>query len=161
MLMLGDHIYSTDADDSCARQVINVYEQVNKSVISLDVLPGEIIHKAGCITGNWIELNSILSIAQICEKPDLEYARKHLRVAGMADDQFLCVFGIYILTPKIFEYLEEHISNNIRERGEFQLTSCLDRLREDEGMTGYAVNGQTFDIGLPDAYRQTMIDFRL
>ncbi|MGB3207765.1 MAG: sugar phosphate nucleotidyltransferase [Crinalium sp.] len=109
MLMLGDHIYSTDADDSCARQVINVYEQVNQSVISLDVLPGEIIHKAGCITGNWIELNSILSITEISEKPDLEYARKHLRVAGMAEDQFLCVFGIYILTPKIFEYLEEHI----------------------------------------------------
>jgi UTP--glucose-1-phosphate uridylyltransferase len=78
----------------------------------------------------------------------------------MADDQFLCVFGIYILTPKIFEYLEEHISNNIRERGEFQLTSCLDRLRQDEGITGYLVKGRTFDIGLPEAYRQTMIDFR-
>ncbi|AFZ13526.1 UTP--glucose-1-phosphate uridylyltransferase [Crinalium epipsammum PCC 9333] len=161
MLMLGDHVYLTDADNSCARQVIKVYEQVNQSVISLDVLPGEIIHKAGCITGNWIESNSLLSITKIFEKPDLEYARKHLRVAGMAEDQFLCVFGIYILTPKIFEYLEEHISNNIRERGEFQLTSCLDRLRQDEGITGYVVKGRTFDIGLPEAYRQTMIDFRL
>ncbi len=160
MLMLGDHVYLTDADNSCARQVIKVYEQVNQSVISLDVLPGEIIHKAGCITGNWIESNSLLSITKIFEKPDLEYARKHLRVAGMAEDQFLCVFGIYILTPKIFEYLEEHISNNIRERGEFQLTSCLDRLRQDEGITGYVVKGRTFDIGLPEAYRQTMIDFK-
>jgi UTP--glucose-1-phosphate uridylyltransferase len=160
MLMLGDHIYSTEADNSCASQVLKVYEQVNQSIISLDVLPGEIIHKAGCITGNWIESNSLLSITQISEKPDLEYARKYLRVAGMADDQFLCVFGIYILTPKIFEYLEEHITNNIRERGEFQLTSCLEKLRQNEGMTGYVVKGQTFDIGLPDAYRQTMIDFR-
>jgi len=160
MLLLGDHVYLTDADDSCAMQLIKVYEQANQSVISLDVLPGKIIHKAGCITGNWRESNSLLSITKIFEKPDLEYARKHLRVAGMADDQFLSVFGIYILNPKIFEYLEEHINNNIRERGEFQLTSCLDRLRQDEGITGYVVKGRTFDIGLPEAYRQTMIDFR-
>jgi UTP--glucose-1-phosphate uridylyltransferase len=67
---------------------------------------------------------------------------------------------MYVLEPKIFDYLGENISNNIRDRGEFQLTSCLDQLRQDEGMIGYLVKGQCFDTGLPDAYRQTMIDFR-
>ncbi|MHC5718863.1 MAG: UTP--glucose-1-phosphate uridylyltransferase, partial [Nostoc sp.] len=38
--------------------------------------------------------------------------------------------------------------------------SCLERLRQEEGMTGYVVKGKCFDTGLPDAYRQTMIDFR-
>jgi UTP--glucose-1-phosphate uridylyltransferase len=78
----------------------------------------------------------------------------------MADDRFICIFGLYVLTPKIFDYLEEHISKNFRERGEFQLTSCLDRLCQEEGMTGYVVQGKSFDIGLPDVYWQTMIDFR-
>jgi UTP-glucose-1-phosphate uridylyltransferase len=45
--------------------------------------------------------------------------------------------------------------------GEFQLTSCLEKLRQQEGMTGYVVKGKCFDTGLPDAYRQTMIDFRM
>ncbi len=159
LLMLGDHIYLSDTENSCASQVLNVYEQVNQSVVGLTVMPAEIIHKAGCITGFWQEL-SILSVTQLFEKPDIEYARKHLRVEGMAEDQFLCIFGLYVLTPKIFDYLEEHISNNIREKGEFQLTSCLDKLRQEEGMTGYVVQGRCFDTGLPDAYRQTMIDFR-
>jgi UTP--glucose-1-phosphate uridylyltransferase len=160
LLMLGDHVYLSDTEKSCASQVVEAYEKIQKSVIGLTVMSAEIIQKAGCITGVWQEQNSILSITQLYEKPDIEYARKHLRVAGMADDQFLAVFGLYVLTPKIFDYLEEHISNNIRERGEFQLTSCLDQLRQDEGMTGYLVKGQSFDTGLPDAYRQTMIDFR-
>ena len=160
LLMLGDHVYLSDTENTCASQVVEAYAQIQKSVIGLTVMPAEIIQKAGCITGVWQEPSSILSITQLYEKPDIDYARKHLRVVGMADDEFLAVFGLYVLTPKIFDYLEEHISNNIRERGEFQLTSCLDQLRQEEGMIGYLVKGRCFDTGLPDAYWQTMIDFR-
>ncbi len=160
LLLLGDHIYTSDIHKSCARQILEIYAQVNQSVVGLSTMPAEIIHKAGCITGIWQELNSILDVTQVYEKPTIEYARQHLRVEGMGKDEFLCVFGLYLLTPKIFEFLAEHINQNFRERGEFQLTSCLDKLRQAEGMTGYVVQGKCFDTGLPDAYRQTMIEFR-
>jgi UTP-glucose-1-phosphate uridylyltransferase/mevalonate kinase len=159
LLLLGDHVYSSNTEISCARQVLDVYDQVNQSVVSLTVMPAAIIHKAGCVTGIWQESDSILSITQLYEKPDLEYARKHLHMEGMADDQFLAVFGMYVLKPKIFDFLEEQINHNIRERGEFQLTSCLDRLRQEDGITGYLVKGQYFDTGMPEFYRQTIIDF--
>ncbi|MEH2158805.1 UTP--glucose-1-phosphate uridylyltransferase [Nostoc sp.] len=160
LLMLGDHIYASDIEKSCASQVLDVYEQVNKSVVGLTTTPAENLHTSGCVTGVWQELNSILEVTQLYEKPTIEYAQQHLRVEGMAEDEFLCIFGLYLLTPKIFELLAEHINQNFRERGEFQLTSCLDGLRQSEGMTGYVVKGKCFDTGLPDAYRQTMIDFR-
>ncbi|WP_375479528.1 sugar phosphate nucleotidyltransferase [uncultured Nostoc sp.] len=159
LLMLGDHIYASDIEKSCARQVLDVYEQVNQNVVGLTTMPAEIIHKAGCITGVWQELNSILSVTQLYEKPTIEYAQQHLRVEGMSENDFLGIFGLYLLTPKIFDFLAEHINQNFRERGEFQLTSCLEKLRQEEGMTGYVVKGKCFDTGLPDAYRQTMIDF--
>lgn len=163
LLMLGDHIYSSDAEKSCARQVLQVYSQVDGSVIGLNSLPAEMIQNRGSITGVWQEeystLQSILQITQIYEKPTIEYARKNLRVEGMGEDEFLCIFGLYALTPKIFDFLEEHINTDFREKGEFQLTSCLEKLREAEGMTGLLVDGKTFDIGMPNVYRQTMIDF--
>ncbi|MBW4625294.1 MAG: UTP--glucose-1-phosphate uridylyltransferase [Brasilonema octagenarum HA4186-MV1] len=161
LLMLGDHVYSSDAEKSCTSQVLDVYRQVNQSVVGLTIMSGEIIHKAGCVTGTWHLFNFLLSLTQVYEKPSIDYARQHLRVEGMADDEFLCIFGLYVLTPKIFDFLEEHIHQNFRERGEFQLTSCLDRVRQQEGMTGYVVKGKCFDTGLPDAYRQTIIDFRI
>lgn len=160
LLLLGDHIYTSDIEKSCASQVLDVYEQVNQSVIGLTTMSVEIIHKAGCVTGVWQDLNSILSVTQLYEKPTIEYAEQHLRVEGMAENEFLGIFGLYLLTPKIFDFLEEHINENFREGGEFQLTSCLERLHQQEGMTGYVVKGKCFDTGLPDAYRQTMIDFR-
>lgn len=160
LLMLGDHIYASDIEKSCARQVLDVYEQVNQSVVSLTTTPAENLHTSGCIAGVWQELNSILEVTQLYEKPTIEYAQQHLYVEGMAENEFLCIFGLYLLTPKIFDFLAEHINQNFRERGEFQLTSCLDRLCQEEGMTGYVVKGKCFDTGLPDAYRQTMINFR-
>ncbi|RUR85782.1 UTP--glucose-1-phosphate uridylyltransferase [Chlorogloeopsis fritschii PCC 6912] len=160
LLLLGDHIYSSDTKVSCARQVLEIYKQVNQSVVGLTTMPADMLYKAGCITGVWQQKNSIISLTQVSEKPTVEYARQHLRVEGIAEDEFLCIFGLYVLTPKIFDLLGENISNNFRERGEFQLTTCLDKLRRAEGITGYVVKGKLFDIGMPDAYLQTLIDFR-
>ncbi|MGK7872347.1 MAG: sugar phosphate nucleotidyltransferase [Xenococcaceae cyanobacterium] len=159
LLFLGDHVYTSDNETSCASQLLDVYNQVGKTVVGLTVMPAGIIHKAGCVTGVWQDSGSILSVRQLYEKPDIEYARAHLHMDGMAEDQFLAVFGMYVLEPKIFDYLEEDIKHNVRYKGEFQLTTCLDRLRLDEGMIGYLVKGQYFDTGMPEFYRQTMIDF--
>lgn len=158
--MLGDRVYSSDIETSCAKQIVDIYHQFKQSIIGLTVMPAAIIQKAGCITGTWQEISSVLAVTQIYEKPTIEYAKQNLRVEGMLTDEFLGVFGLYVLTPKIFDYLAENINKDFREKGEFQLTSCLDSLRQAEGMTGYLVKGKCFDIGIPDAYWQTLIDFR-
>lgn len=160
LLMLGDHLYGSDEESCCARQVVEAYEQVGHSVVGLKVTPIEHLSNFGCVTGVWKEENSLLSVTEFYEKPDPEYAMEHLHVDGMDVDQFLTVFGIYVIQPQIFEFLEQNISHNLRERGEFQLTSCLDELRKAEGFSGYVVKGRRFDIGLPEEYRQTVIDFR-
>lgn len=58
--------------------------------------------------------------------------------------------------PFWLDCLEGHIANNVRERGEFQLTSSLDRLRQEDGFLGYVVEGRRFDIGLPARYMETL-----
>jgi len=159
LLMLGDHLYGSDEERCCARQVVEAYERVGHSVVGLKVTPIEQLSNFGCVTGAWREENSLLSLTEIYEKPDPEYAMEHLHVDGMDVDQFLTVFGIYVLQPQIFEFLERNITHNLRERGEFQLTSCLDELRKADGFSGYVVKGRRFDIGLPEEYRQTVIEF--
>jgi len=160
LLLLGDHLYASDSDVSCSRQLLDAYELKGQSVVGLKETPQSDVHHFGCATGDWTKGEGLLSITEFAEKPDLEYAREHLRVDGMSDGSFLTVFGQYVLSSKIFEYLGENIKCNIRERGEFQLTSCLDRLRKEEGIFGYLVKGRRFDIGNPDAYLNSLIEFR-
>lgn len=160
LLMLGDHLYGSDEDRGCARQVVDAYEQVGHSVVGLKVTPIEQLPNFGCVTGAWREENVLLSVTEFYEKPDAAYAQEHLHVDGMAAEEFLTVFGIYVIQPQIFGFLEQNIAHNLRERGEFQLTSCLDALRKVDGFSGYLVKGRRYDIGLPEEYRQTVIDFR-
>ena len=159
LLLLGDHIYASNTNISCAQQMVDAYRQVGTSVIGLTIMSADVIHKAGCITGTWQTDNSLLKITQISEKPTVEYARKHLQVASMKKDEFLGIFGMYILESKIFDLLAADIQNNERHKGEFQLTTCLDKLNQSVGAVGYLVKGQYFDTGMPLFYRQTMIDF--
>ncbi|MDE0638615.1 MAG: UTP--glucose-1-phosphate uridylyltransferase [Candidatus Poribacteria bacterium] len=160
LLMLGDHLYGSDEPDSCAKQVLTAYEKVGHSVVGLKETPITELSNFGCVTGVWQENQSMLSVTEFYEKPDPEYAREHLHVDGMDADSFLTVFGIYVIEPQIFGFLEQNIEHNFRERGEFQLTSCLDELRKTDGFSGYVVKGRRFDIGVPEEYRQTVIDFR-
>jgi UTP-glucose-1-phosphate uridylyltransferase/mevalonate kinase len=159
MLLLGDHLYRSSTDKSCAGQLLDVYERERRSVLGLMQTPGPEVHRYGCVSGVWKHGSEVLEITEFNEKPDLEYACKHLRIEGLGTDTFLTVFGMYVLTPAVFGFLEEHICMDIRERGEFQLTSCLERVRKEEGFSGIVVSGKRYDIGHPDAYRATLAEY--
>jgi len=159
LLMLGDHLYRSDSAVSCARQVVDAYQQSGISVVGLRRTPEDEIASFGTATGVWVEPARRLTVTEFAEKPTVDYARSHLRVPGFPDGEYLTVFGQYVLKPQIFEYLEEHIRNNVRERGEFQLTSALDRLRQEDGFQGLVVEGRRFDIGLPEHYLDTLATF--
>jgi UTP-glucose-1-phosphate uridylyltransferase/mevalonate kinase len=156
LLMLGDHIYRSDGETSCAEQLINAYQQHAMSVLGLRQTPEAQIANFGTVTGVWLEENHLLSVTEFAEKPTADYARNSLQVRGLPEGTYLTVFGQYIIQPKLFDFLEEDISNNVRERGEFQLTSALDRLRQQDGFLGLMIDGQRYDFGLPESYVETL-----
>jgi len=160
LLMLGDHIYRSEGERSCAQQLVDAYNQRGISVIGLRQTPEAQLSNFGTVTGDWITDHGLLNITEFVEKPTVEYARENLRVDGLPEGDYLTVFGQYIIKPQVFAYLEEHIQNNVRERGEFQLTSALDRLRQEDGFLGLMIDGKRFDIGLPEYYLETLQMFR-
>ncbi|MBZ0289316.1 MAG: UTP--glucose-1-phosphate uridylyltransferase [Anaerolineae bacterium] len=160
LLMLGDHLYRSDGERSCAQQLVDAYNQHGISVIGLRSTPENLLANFGTVTGAWVKDNTLLNITEFAEKPTVDYARANLRVQELPEGEYLTVFGQYIIKPQLFSYLEEHITNNVRERGEFQLTSALDRLRQEDGFLGLVIDGQRFDIGLPDYYLETLRNFR-
>ena len=160
LLMLGDHLYRADDGGSCARQVLDAYQRSGTSVVGLRRTPEEEIGSFGAATGVWVEANRLLNVTAFAEKPTIDHARSSLRVPGFPDGEYLTIFGQYVIKPALFAYLEEHIGNNVRERGEFQLTSALDRLRQEDGFQGLIVAGRRFDIGLPEHYLETLRTFR-
>jgi len=168
LLMLGDHLYRSTGEVSCAQQLIEAYDKHAISVLGLRRTPEDQIANFGTATGVWIEESVapptprrlLLNVTEFAEKPTVDYAQNNLRVPGLPQDEYLTVFGQYVIKPQLFDYLEEHIKNNVRERGEFQLTSALDRLRQEDGFLGLIIDGQRYDIGLPEYYLETLRTFR-
>ncbi len=160
LLMLGDHLYRADGEYSCAQQLMAAYNQYGTNILGLRTTIEDHIANFGTIAGVWIEEDQVLNITEFAEKPTVEYARSNLRVPDVPEDEYLTVFGQYIIKPKIFDFLEEHIQHNVRERGEFQLTSALERLRREEGFYGLMIDGVRYDIGMPASYLGTLQTFR-
>lgn len=161
LLMLGDHIYRSNRAESCAHQIVAAYQQFETGIIGVETAPIEDCEHRGCMTGHWKDPNTLplLEITQIYEKPTVAYAREHLQVPGLGQKQVLAVSGLYLLPSAIFRYLEDDIRHDRRDRGEFQLTSCLERLQQDQGMLAYLVDGRSFDIGQPHYYRQAIVGY--
>lgn len=160
LLMLGDHIYRSNSNITCAKQMLDAYQRHGTSVVGLKRTPEDLIASFGVVTGVWLEENQLLGITEFAEKPNLDYARTNLRVPNLSEDEYLTVFGQYVIKPELFDLLEHNIKNNVRERGEFQLTSALDRLRQIDGFNGLIVDGRRFDIGIPEHYLETLQVFR-
>jgi UTP-glucose-1-phosphate uridylyltransferase/mevalonate kinase len=152
LLMLGDHLYHTTNTRSCTRQLLQVYHQHGISVLGLRRTPESAVGRYGTVTGQWLEENRLLRATELAEKPSVDYARANLRMPGLPEGEYLTLFGLYLLKPQVFDCLQEQIAGNQRERGEFQLSTALERLRREEGFLGLVVDGQSYDIGLPDSY---------
>jgi UTP--glucose-1-phosphate uridylyltransferase len=160
LLMLGDHVYRSHTERNCVQQLMDAYQQHGMSIVGLRRTPESQIAAFGTVAGVWLTAEQLLNVTEFAEKPTIDYARTHLLIPGLAEGEYLTLFGQYIIKPQIFEYLEEHINNNVREKGEFQLTSAIDRLRQEDGFHGLVINGKRYDIGLPEYYLDTLKTFR-
>ena len=160
LLMLGDHIYRSDGPRSCAAQLLEAFQRRGTSLLGLRRSDESSLAICGTAAGVWLEEGRVLNVTEFAEKPTVDYARSNLRVPGLPEGDYLTVFGEYVIKPEIFDILAEHIANNVRERGEFQLTGALDALRRSDGFLGLLLDGTRYDIGQPDAYLETLNNFR-
>ena len=164
LLLLGDHVYISDIKDRCARQLIRLYEQY-----MLDALTGvqptveRLLHLFGTIKGQPVDANKgIFKAEQIIEKPTIEYAREHLVTPGLPAGNYLAHFGMWIFSPAIFDSLEYLIKNNLREKGEIQLTAAQEHLRQNTDKYWVAVtHGQRYDTGIPYGLMETQLALAL
>ena len=141
VVMLGDTI--TKDTVPCTKQLIDIYEKYGKSVIALEEVPDEKVERYGIIGGEEIE-DSIYKIDKLVEKPPLRVAPSNLAIMGR-----------YVLTPDIFDCIE-----NVQPGygGEIQLTDALSKLDE---IYGQVFKGQSFDIGNRIDWLKTSIKFAL
>lgn len=162
LLLLGDFLYKSNVSDYCCSQIIDAYIQIGKPIVSITETPIDQVVHYGIIQGQWEdEAETIMKVTNMVEKPTNDFAQEYL---GVIDKQkrkkYYKTFGQYVLTKEVFEELDKEIKAGKKQKGEYQLTSALDAMKETIGLYAYLPNGESFDLGLPEAYRHTVWNYR-
>lgn len=161
MLLLGDTIYQSNIGVPCTAQLLEAYRRYGLSMVALHKVALDQVMHYGIFAGTWENKEqTVMQLMQIAEKPKPEYAKDFLSVPDVsAPENYYAAFGAYILTREVFERLGEMTAAHVPGDGEIQLTDALDYVREHCRMMGFVPDGESFDIGNADAYRDTVSRF--
>ena len=166
LLLLGDHVYISNTKERCARQLTRVFEQyMLDAVTGVQPTLERDLHGFGTIRGEPVDANKGIYRAQlIIEKPAIEVAREQLVTPGLPAGNYLSHFGMHVFSPRIFDSLEHLIKNDLREKGEIQLTAAQEHLRQQSRDGKYWVvvsQGQRYDTGIPYGLMETQLALAL
>src|SRR5690606_27750632 len=111
---------------------MDLYERYHASIIGVQPVPEDEVSRYGIVDGQKVH-DRIYTVSGLVEKPKREQAPSNLAILGR-----------YILTPRIFELLDNQEPG---AGGEIQLTDAITKLNEKEAVYAYDFIGQRYDVG--------------
>ncbi len=146
-LLLGDTLLgSDDPDRPIVRQLVDIFEERQESVIALEQVPDRKVSRYG-IAGGTEHDGGVIEIDQLVEKPTLEEAPSNLAIAGR-----------YVFRAEIFDHIAETPRG---KNNEIQLTDAMRAMLAERGMFGLRFAGKRYDIGNKLDFLKTNIEFGL
>jgi len=130
----------------CIGQLIDVYNEKKSSVIAVEPVPLEDVHKYGIIRGKRAG-ERLYKLQEMVEKPPREDAPSNLAIIGR-----------YVLTPEIFEELEK---TKPGIGGEIQLTDAMRALLKRQDFYGLVFEGKRFDTGNRLGFLKATVEYAL
>tara|TARA_R110002073_G_scaffold260464_1_gene423344 strand:- start:904 stop:1761 length:858 start_codon:yes stop_codon:yes gene_type:complete len=127
------------ADDFCVNesegvlsQMVKLYEQFQCTIVAIEEVPNEATGLYGIIAGEEVEPN-VFRVSEMVEKPKPEDAPSNLAIIGR-----------YILTPDIFDKIENTPAGR---NGEVQITDAIAQQAKEGNVIAYKFKGKRFDCG--------------
>ncbi|PXV70023.1 UTP--glucose-1-phosphate uridylyltransferase GalU [Halanaerobium congolense] len=143
-VLLGDDIIHSK--EPVIKQMIKVYEEKETAILGCQTVAKKDVNKYGIVDFSQKE-GDIYKVEDLIEKPALAEAPSELAILGR-----------YIITPDIFEILENTPPG---KGGEIQLTDALKTLLDKRAVYGYDFEGKRYDIGNKMGFLKTTVELAL
>ncbi|WP_138419882.1 UTP--glucose-1-phosphate uridylyltransferase GalU [Aquibacillus sediminis] len=146
-VLLGDDI--VQSDELCLKQLIDVYDQQQASVIGVQEVPYDQVSNYGVINPKQPDADGqkTKQVQSLVEKPSRDQAPSNLAIMGR-----------YILTPEIFPILDNLPPG---KGNEIQLTDAIEQLNATQQVFAYNFTGRRYDIGNKFGFVKATVDFSL
>jgi UTP--glucose-1-phosphate uridylyltransferase len=162
LLLLGDHLYISRSQLRCARQLLNLASEEGCAASAVQATREHLIHQYGTVSGKRLHSRpDVWVIDEILEKPTPTLAELRLQVSGLRAGHYLCFFGMHVLTPAIFDLLDDLVRRDVREAGQIQLTTALQTLAAREKYLALETKGTRHNLGVKFGVVETQIALAL
>ncbi|ASN61556.1 UTP--glucose-1-phosphate uridylyltransferase GalU [Latilactobacillus curvatus] len=145
VVMLGDDLMEDKVPLS--KQLINEYEETHASQLAVMKVPHNEVDKYGVINPENKVKDDLYNVKNFVEKPAVDKAPSDLAIIGR-----------YLLTPEIFDILENQRPGL---GGEIQLTDAIDELNKTQRVFAHEFKGRRYDVGNKFGYLETSIEYGL
>jgi len=143
-VMLGDDV--VDSETPCLKQLMDCYNEYKTTILGVQEVPMAEVCKYGIVKGMHID-ERVYKVKDLIEKPKVEEAPSNVAILGR-----------YIITPQIFEILED---TKPGKGGEIQLTDALRTLISHEAMYAYKFEGRRYDVGDKLGFLEATVEYAL
>ncbi len=149
VVMLGDDLMDITSQDAAplTRQLMDDYDKTHASTIAVMEVPHEEVSAYGVIAPQGKGKEGLYSVETFVEKPKPEDAPSNLAIIGR-----------YLLTPEIFDLLENQAPG---AGNEIQLTDAIDALNKTQRVFAREFTGNRYDVGDKFGYMKTSIEYGL
>jgi len=141
--LVGDHVWLSEQSAGCAHQVATIARAEDCAVSAVQPTRERDLADFGAVGGAPIRgSEGLYDIQRVLEKPTPTRAEDELFVAGLRAGQYLCFFGVHVLSPGIWPLLGDAVA-----RGERSIGQALDKLAQRERYLAFTPAGQRWDVG--------------
>ncbi len=143
--LVGDHLYLSLSNRTCAQQVMQLAEAESCAVSAVQATRESLLPNYGAIGGRRVhDAHNLYEIERVIEKPTPTEAEQSLIVPGLRAGYYLCFFGIHVLTPQVMSALAALTQSHSK----LELSSALGELARRERYLALELDGLRYDIGV-------------
>lgn len=145
-VILADDLVDGDVSGGAIEQMVKVYEKYHASVLGVEEVPPADTNKYGIVTPQPVA-DDLWRVKAVVEKPSPADAPSNMAVVGR-----------YILTPRIFDLLE---NTPVGAGNEIQLTDAIASLLKKEEVFAHRFHGRRYDCGSKLGYLEATVEHAL
>jgi UTP--glucose-1-phosphate uridylyltransferase len=143
---VGDHIYVGAGSTGSARRLVEAATTEGCAISAVQVTRENLLPHYGAVGGQPVAGKSgLYQVDTVIEKPTPTEAEQRLMVPGLRSGQYLCFYGMHVLTPAIFEILATMLAETT---GRVSLSAALGTLAQREQYLAMIQHGRRFDVGV-------------
>lgn len=144
--LVGDHIYITRDGSGCAQPLVELAAAEECSVSAVQVTRESLLPYFGAVGGQRVHgSNAVYRVDTVIEKPTPTEAEQSLVVPGLRSGQYLCFYGMHVLTPAIMDILGARLEGGAKS---VSLSSALEELAKREQYLAMVQTGTRYDVGV-------------